>query len=228
LKQAIVTGFLLLSLATTGHTMVLNGDFSNGLTGWTVEGDVSVSAGEEARLADDDPFFAVLYQGVPIQGTQLELDFDGSQLSSEVPPGVFTDFFTAALYFIDDLSLFSLDPVNPVFDDVIALFDIELGALSLHNGVLDPGCVDPSGTIVGTWCHFTLDFASVYNYAIPAFELVDGNFLVDSQVLVDNVQITTPRQAPLPGTLLLLAAGLVPLAWRAPPRARRLRGATET
>lgn len=204
--RRLVSGTVLCALALPGHAVVVNGDFASGLTGWTSDGDVSVTAAAEARLGDNGSF-GVLYQGVaePAGGLVLRFDYNPAGLSANVPGGTFPDLFYASLYFIDDLPSFSLDPANPVFDDVIPLFDLDFSGVTCGGA---PGaCGGTLADIGGGWYRYSLAFPNAYQYAIPVFELRDGNFLVDSHVLVDNVEIL-PAAAPVPGTLFLLLGGL--------------------
>ena len=206
--RVLTTGALLVLFAQASQAVVLNGDFSNGLADWTTEGSVTTTVSQEARLGDDDPFYGILFQGVPLDSGRhtLSFDFDGSQLSSTVPGGAFPDAFFASLYFIDDLPSFSLDPFDPVFDDVIALFDLD------HSGVTcfgSPGpCAGRVTDIGNSWLNYSVGFTNAFQHVIPVFELYDGNFIVDSALLLDNVEIAAAA-VPVPGTLLLVGGMLM-------------------
>jgi hypothetical protein len=205
-KAAVIVGLMVIlgfSLISSSRAAVIDGDFSNGVTGWTTIGDVQVINGE-AVLGDNNQTYSLLYQGVAIGTGLYFLDFDfKSGLSRTVPDLSFPDSFFASLYFINDLSQFSLDPLNPIFDDDMALFDMDYSGIYTINGAIGPSTKGPD------WLHFDVTFQNTYGNAIPVFELFDMNFINnDSIVLLDNVSLEV---VPEPSTMFLLGSGLLGL-----------------
>jgi len=107
---------------TAQAATLTNNDFSNGLNGWSVNGDgdsdVIVNSLDEAVLGDNNAITSELYQGaLLVKGNTYVLDFYFSnKLSSFVPsdPSAFFDTYFASLYFIDDINLFNpFDPLDP-------------------------------------------------------------------------------------------------------------------
>ncbi len=197
----IVAGFIQVAQAE-----LMNGDFSmgsNGLDGWTTDGDVSVPAGE-ARLSDAVASYSLLYQGVALTPGSYTLEFDFKHNLSPEPyienDFSFLDTFFASIYFIDILSNFDLD--TPGYDGATALFDMDSTGPFNINGLISTS---------SNWSHFSLTFQNMHAYAIPTFELFNlNNNSSDSTVYIDNVTITTAA-VPEPSTLLLLGGGLLGL-----------------
>jgi hypothetical protein len=183
---------------------LLNGTFDTDLNGWTIVGDVT--AGPEASVGDAGFDYSLLYQGLPLTPGQYRLEFDFLNLLSgdlSASPSAFPDTFYASLFFIDVLGNFDLP--NGVFDDVSALVDLDSAGPFNVAGTLG------TSALGGNWIHFTYDFVNAYNYAIPAFELLDFNGITnDSLVQVDNVSVLPQTSVvPEPATIALLFMGLV-------------------
>jgi hypothetical protein len=201
----LITTIMFFGLSAFSYADVINGDFSNGLVDWTTAGDANSISGA-AVLGDSVYPYSSLYQGVAlIPGTySLDFDFENS-LSSTISLDddfTFPDSFYATLYFSDDLSAFDLsNSGNPGF----LLFGLDT------NGPIDNiGTIGPSNQVQG-WLHFNATFTNSNAYAIPTFELFDGNYAAgDSTVSIDNVSIT-PAPVPEPGTLISVALGLAGL-----------------
>jgi hypothetical protein len=194
---------LALTLATASQATPINNDFSSGLDAWTTIGPVTADDGG-ARLSDDGDIYSALYQGEALTATELTLSFDlRSDLSDLVPadPWGFPDTFFATLYLTDDLSSFDLEA--GIFDDAIPLFDFDyMGAFNLT------GSLSPSSNRDG-WLSYELSFATALAYAIPTFELWDGNFSdADSAMWIDNVVLEATNPIPEPTAAALFAAGL--------------------
>jgi hypothetical protein len=185
-----------------------NGGFDTDLSGWNWSGVVAQVSGE-ARVGDDGAGsgYSLLYQPVTGAGFySLDLDFFNG-LSSDGSGGAGPlDSFYATLYLTNDLG--ALDIPLGIYDDFLALFEMDAnGVFNLIGGAtLGPS---PKG---GGWQHFSLSFQSAYDNLVPAFELLDQNFVDDdSSVYLDNVILSAV--VPAPGPLTLMAAVLL-LPWR--------------
>ena len=206
----------LVAIASPASAIPVNGDFGSGLnpaTDWTAVGQVTRDNNEALFEDGANGTGGRLYQGVALAPGQydLSLDFFGG-LSRSVPFGTTPDVFFASLYFIDDLATFDVD--GGVFDDAAGLFDADRdGAIPLIGSFI------PSAKGAGWWT-YRVTFTNQWNYVIPFFELIDGNFIGDdSLVRLDNIRIDTPI-IPEPATLSLGALGLGLIA--AARRRRRL------
>jgi len=188
------------------HATPLNGDFSSDLLSWTTSGDVQWETGS-ASLGDNLELYSLLYQGVSATNGSYTLTFDfQSGLSDQIPttdPFAFPDVLFASVYFVDDISTF--DPYNFSFDDSLALFDLD-----------DLGPYNVNGTIGASslgvdWQHFSATFNNTHQFIIPTFEFMDFNYIDnDSQVWIDNVQLSanTAPPVPEPSTGLLFFMGV--------------------
>jgi hypothetical protein len=207
-RRAIFAGtiFLLLSLVSTAsvsQAVPTNGDFANGLVGWSTVGDVTTN-NQEVVLGDNGATDSLLYQALALAPGQYNLEFDYlNGLSSVLPNLGFLDTFFASLYFINDVN--QLDILGGGFDAFTPLFDLDA------NGVTNlTGSVGASSK-GGNWQHYSLTFQNSFNYVVPAFELLEQNQVnADSTVRIDNVTIDAASVViPEPGTLLLVASGLL-------------------
>jgi len=218
-RRMALAGAAILALSAGGaRAGLVNGDFSAGLGGWTPVGDASATATHEALLRDDAAGFGAttLFQGASLASGTYELSFDFlASVSTVVPFGDFPDLFAATLYF-SDASTFdpnNVDAGGNIVDlgDSLALLDVDNTGL-----ILDAGAVaaSPKGS---DWRRYTAPFALSFSFAVPTFDLFDGNFLADSSVQIDNVQITA---VPEPGTVVLLLTALGMVAMRGSRGAR--------
>ncbi len=202
--KRLILPILLLSILTSANisqAVPTNGDFANGLTGWSTLGDVTAD-NQEAVLGDNGATDSLLYQAVALAPGQYSLQFDFlNDLSPVLPNLGFLDTFFASLYFINDVS--QLDILGGGFDAFTPLFDLDA------NGVFNlTGSVGASSK-GGNWQHYALTFPNSFNYVVPPFELLEQNFInADSTVRIDNVSIELSA-VPEPGTLLLVSSGLL-------------------
>lgn len=178
---------LLMCLGNLSYAVLINPGFADGLNGWSVEGDdVKVTASDEAYLGDNDLFgITSLYQNHKLEiGQDYTFEFDfSSTLSADVPFGVFPDLFASSLLFVDDLSSFDL--LTGSYDNALALVDID--HTGEYYGAFSEISISDKG--VG-WSHLSANFTASHHYVIGLFDMLDGNFLVDSYILIDNVALT--------------------------------------
>lgn len=183
---------------------IVNGDFSNGLNGWTSQGNVTASGGIGILDDNNQAYHSQLYQTASGSGHYLfSFDFYNglSGAFDESNPFAFPDSFFATLYFSDNSGF---DPNAPgALDDYLALFDLASGGVSNLTG-----SVRPIASSDG-WLHYTISFNTTYAYVIPTFELYNDNGTSgDSQVLLDNVTLQAPI-VPEPATIMLIGGGLL-------------------
>jgi len=201
--KRLILPVLLLSIVATANVsqaVPTNGDFANGLTGWSTLGDVTTNT-QEAVIGDHNATDSLLYQALALAPGQYSVEFDFlNGLSSASPTFGFLDTFFASLYFVNDVS--QLDILGGGFDAFTPLFDLDA------NGVANlTGSVGASGK-GGNWQHYSLTFQNSFNYVVPAFELLEQNFVnADSTVRIDNVSIQLSA-VPEPETLFLVGSGL--------------------
>jgi len=205
---SMVLLYWLLGFQGISHAMLINGDFSNGLSGWAIEEDVIEDNGVAVigdSFSDPFSFGSALYQGIAVTSGQYEYSFDfKNQLSADIPtndPFAFFDTAFFSLYFANDATSIATFPPT----DFVALFDLD---------ALGPFFVDPNVVLTsqGDWTHVSYTFNNQFAYAMPAFELFDFNFiLADSSLLIDNVslkKIVPPSTVPNPSALWLILIGL--------------------
>jgi hypothetical protein len=196
-------------IAVPSSASIVNGNFDSGLAGWSTLGEVAVSG--DADVSDSNADYSALYQAVALGAGLYRLEFDLETVLSgdlSADPFAFPDGFFASLYLTNDLGAFDLP--GGVFDDVLPLLDAD-----------DQGLFNVAGTLSASplgagWTHFAYQFSNSYAYAIPAFELIDLNFVAgDSHAGIDNVTLTpVTGVVPEPATLSLLALGLAGFAVR--------------
>jgi len=197
LKALALCAVLFLFTVKAGLADITNGDFSAGLTGWTVEYG-TVTEGPGFALFEEDLFeqSSTLTQIFTIPALALELSFDVLMSSTGTyDTAEWADAFMASLY--DSSTGFPLDN-NPGVDD---FFYME------HTGL-----VETVGSFDGT--KVTLDvsaFGGLDAYLVFDLwsNLYDG---VETSVNLDNVNITV---IPAPGALLLGLIGFSAVGlWR--------------
>jgi hypothetical protein len=183
-----------------------NGDFSNGLNGWSHPGAV-VATGEQGVLTDSGTFHSALYQSVKADKLLYTLAFDfRSILSLNHTPGEnFPDTFVGMIYATNNPAAF--DIFGPK-EFSLMLFNADyLGTFDVHPDAV----IGPSGKGAG-WSHFSISATAPMDWVIPSFELLNLNGQNDdSRFLIDNVSLTV---VPEPATSLLLACGAAGLLLR--------------
>lgn len=194
-RIAVVLGWLF--AVGRASAVFSNGGFSDGLTGWTFENDVSVEDGR-AVLEDPESGYSVLYQGAPLAAGSFQIDFDFlNLLSADVPQGFFLDVYFASIYYIDDLAQFDLGSGG--YDASVGLFDMDSAGTYNVNGSIGASPLGPE------WLHYSGFLPNAYSNIVAVFEIHNLNGEGgDSLVLMDNVVVV-----PEPGPGILLALGLL-------------------
>ena len=172
-----------------------NGDFSSGLTAWTVEYG-SVTDGGGFALFQEDPAFltSTLSQQFTIPAGATQLSFDvlmSAAPGGDTDPFVAPDAFTASL-----LNPLTLDPLvfNSGYSDFFYMDNT--GGLETIAAV--------SGSMVA------LDVSGLAGLdAYLVFNLVAGEDGMTTTVNLDNVNVSV---VPLPGALLLGLLGITSAA----------------
>lgn len=184
-------------VSQAGFTIV-NGDFSDGLNGWTVDSG-NVSDGGGFALFEEHPtlILSTLFQEftLPTGVQSLSFDVTLSAVAGGVSdPFAFSDSFTASL-----LDPVTLDPLiaNPGFSDFYFQDNT--------------GFEDTIASVSGN--HITLDLFGLGLDGLDAalyFDLIgsDDGFL--TSVSIDNVQVSV---IPVPGALLLGSIGVGLVGW---------------
>ncbi len=183
----------------SANAVLVNGDFSAGLTGWTSltdNGTVTTVGGEgiletgtgtslfsaELVQGDDGSFGFATALSLPADIVALEFDATFTDLGAEAEdaaPGLFVDALDVSVF--DSLD-FSLDLI---FTDVLTALSPGPDSISLNVSSL-------AGRDVAVF--FTLR------------DEIDNR---NSRVAIDNVQFVAAVPAPAPGTVVLLTAGLL-------------------
>lgn len=211
---------LFLWVPAPGHAanLVVNGEFSSGVTGWQTIGTV-FNTGQTGVLTDQGGAYVVLFQtvAVPLETTlslTLRYDLFGAMSTvaalGQTPDTVFPAAFLGT-------SPFGTAFETGIYDEVVELMDLDFrGAANLAPGLVS----GPSPKGAG-WTRFSLGLP-VSGFVTVAFEFIDGNGIVgDSTAAVDNVVLESVP-IPEPGSVALLGAvGAVGAAIR---RRRRVGG----
>jgi hypothetical protein len=195
MKQRLTTICIAIGLAEATLT---NGDFSDGLNGWSVGGSVTATPGG-VRLDDNDVIYSFLYQEAAFPAGSYTLSFDYKlQTLGAAPTGepfAFNDLFSASLYFADSAG--EMNPSANTFPNP-----------SVSNTLLS---MDSNGGNTN-WRHYSQIFENSYHYVILAFELLDLNYAgSDSAVFVNNISTTNNYSVPEPSVILQLGSGMLGL-----------------
>jgi hypothetical protein len=195
--------FLLLSatqVSTLPAGVLVNGDFSQGATGWTVVGDVDFT-GDQAKLLESTTTTVLSQEFTISQGTSW-LEIELRALTTE-PVGVFNfmpDFLTFSL-----LNPSSLDSLVDVVPSTSTNFYIRDLVDTFVAGESARGV-----TISGASLPFTirLDLSSLTATqsvdALLQFELVGGGDFNDASYTIDNILLSSsPSVVPEPGSMAI-------------------------
>ncbi len=131
-KWALVLGVGLLLAGPASAVSIVNGDFSAGLTGWTVSGPVTESGGQAILEKDPDFPLATLEQAFTVPADALSLSFTyditlipSTALALDVFQAMLAPTGSApgsGLFFMDLLGLQSYDPAEvSVVGDTVTL-----------------------------------------------------------------------------------------------------------
>lgn len=191
MRHSVIAGVLLcISLPGFANPRLQNGDFSAGLSAWTVEYG-RVADGGGFALFDEDPssLTSTLSQQFTIPSAASEISFDVLMASlGTYDPATWPDAFTACLY------------DNPV----------DLNPLISSPGYSDffytdhTGIVESVGSFDGT--HVTLDVSAFRGFdAYLVFDLLASDDGMATTINLDNVNVSV---VPVPGGVFLCLVGL--------------------
>ena len=200
----LATLFLLLTAIqapTLSAGILVNGDFSGGVTGWTVAGDVDFT-GYQAQLIESTTLMAtVLSQAFTIsQGTSwLEIELRALTTEPMSLSGNLPDFLIFSL--LDPSTSASLVPAVPTTSTNFYIQDLVDGAVAENaSGV----------TVLGATLPLTirLDLSSLSATqsvdALLQFELVGGGDAFDASYTIDNISlVSSPTMVPEPGSMAI-------------------------
>lgn len=195
-----VSAFCLYVQAACASIMV-NWDFSGGLTGWTSSGSVNAFGGG-AVITDNGVLRSILYQGVVLSPGSYFLSFDFiNALSGVVPAGQAYDSMFASLYFSTTPWLFDPQTVTG-FDSFSALVDVDDNTATPTIGTV------ASSPLGGLYQQYAATFSvSQTSTVFFVLDFVDLNTVNnDSSFLVDNVSLIVPEPSIV--ALMLIGGGL--------------------
>lgn len=193
-----------------GRADIINGDFSAGLTGWTVSDStyVNVVAGQAVMSENPLDTEVLLYQDFTIPTGATALKFTLVTLTTEPDIGFLPDGFGAAL--LDPVGLTSLVPTVDAFTDSFYIRDLVDG---VTEGEAASGVgVSPSASSLPLT--ITLDISGIASgtNARILFRLIGGGVSFNASVTLDNVGTSggspPPGAVPEPASVALGLAGL--------------------
>ncbi len=170
--------------------VLVNGEFTGSVTGWTNEGATVFNTGDSAVFSDSVASASGLFQSVAILAdtVRFEIVFDlRNLLSNSIPPGQLPDVFFGSLYL--GTTPFGASLNSATFDQYYNLFDLD------SNGFDNL----PEGAAIGSspkgpeWVRYSLNLATTPAFSTPGFATLSFEFFEqnginsDSVAVVDNV-----------------------------------------
>ncbi|WP_435009572.1 PEP-CTERM sorting domain-containing protein [Tundrisphaera lichenicola] len=211
LSRSCLVAFMVWMASTSASQagLLVNGDFSSGLAGWTVTVSDSVSVIGGVAVLSESPTVSevTLYQDfmIPVGLQTLSFELIGVGTEDDFPPSG----FGASL--LDPGTLASLVTTVDAFTDSFYTRDLDS---STTQGMAALGVsVSPSGDSLPV--KISVDVSALGGeMARILFRLVGGGSLSESSVSVDNVYAGANFAVPEPSSLALLSVGLIGLARR--------------
>jgi hypothetical protein len=236
IAPAALTALALVLAAGTANAQVVNGQFNNGLAGWTTGGDAAVvgnhlsltnafdatddTDGVNRNLSGNAPLVSGQPGGLEDSAgvAQQALDPNPGQAITAIEGSIASQSFLAAagsqLSFKWDLSTQDQSGDPTLADIAFVVID---GKLTVLGNVLDASTAITGGTYAAHtgWTDWSATFASGGTHTI-AFGVADiGDYVTSSALDVSDVTLTEASAVPETSTLALMAAGLGLLALRA-------------
>ncbi|MEO5687819.1 MAG: PEP-CTERM sorting domain-containing protein [Burkholderiaceae bacterium] len=236
IAPAALTALALVLAAGTANAQVVNGQFNNGLAGWTTGGDAAVvgnhlsltnafdatddTDGVNRNLSGNAPLVSGQPGGLEDSAgvAQQALDPNPGQAITAIEGSIASQSFLAAagsqLSFKWDLSTQDQSGDPTLADIAFVVID---GKLTVLGNVLDASTAITGGTYAAHtgWADWSTTFASGGTHTI-AFGVADiGDYVTSSALDVSDVTLTEVSAVPETSTLALMAAGLGLLALRA-------------
>jgi hypothetical protein len=179
---------------------IVNGDFSDGLTGWSHGGAVDVQGGQ-AVLGEDPPMIRTWLERsfvVPVDARRLSFRYEASRVADGTSGSPLPDAFVA--YLLDPTSYV---PLLAMPGD-LGFFRVDGDGLALF----DPALV----TLVGDYVALDLRSVASGTDALIAFDLLGANDGLDTEVRLDNVAVFAGDLIPEPltaGAFFLGISGVI-------------------
>jgi hypothetical protein len=233
---AALTALALALVAGSASAQLVNGQFDNGLAGWTTGGDAAVvghhlslsnaldasddadgvnrNLSGNAPLASGQPGGLEDAAGVPQQALDPNVALAITATEGSIASQSFLAAAGSHLSFKWDLSTLDQSGDATLADIAFVVID---GKLTVLGSALDAGTALPGGTYAAHtgWADWSTTFADAGTHTI-AFGIADiGDFVTSSALDVSDVTLTGVSAVPESSTAALLAAGLGLLALQA-------------